>query len=56
MKQKQEGITIVALVVTIIVLLILASITIASLKSDSGIIKEANTAKKAVEMQALKNK
>jgi len=53
MKQNQKGITIVALVVTIVVLLILAAITIGSLKSDNGIIKEANTAKKAVEMQAL---
>lgn len=53
MKQKQEGITIVTLVVTIVVLLILAAITIGSLTSDNGMIKEASSAKKAVERQAL---
>ena len=44
-KVKDAGITMIALVVTIVVLLILASITIGAVTSDSGIIKNANDAK-----------
>ena len=45
-KEKNEsGITLVALVVTIIVLLILAGITIATLFGDNGVIEKAQKAK-----------
>ena len=48
-KTNNSGITIVALVVTIVVLLILASITIGSITGDNGIIKKANESKKDTE-------
>ena len=43
--KNQKGITLIALVVTIIVLLILAGISIAMLTGDNGIITRTNTAK-----------
>ena len=44
-KQKNEkGITLIALVVTIIVLLILAGVTIVTLTGENGILSQANTA------------
>ena len=46
---KNKGITLIALVVTIIVLLILAGITINMLTSDNGIIKKALEAKQETE-------
>lgn len=56
MKTKENGITLIALVVTIIVLIILASISIASLTGDNGIINQANTAKIDTEnSQVLEN-
>ena len=42
--KKEKGITLIALVVTIIVLLILAGVTIATLVGDNGILTEANKA------------
>ena len=44
--KKQEGITLIALVITIIVLLILAAVTINALSGDNGILKRASQAKK----------
>lgn len=44
-RKKQQGVTLIALAVTIIVMLILAGVTIAALTSESGIINQANTAK-----------
>ena len=41
MKNKQRGITLIALVVTLIVLLILAGITITMLFGEHGVIKKA---------------
>ena len=46
-KRKSRGITLVALVVTIIVLLILAGVTITSLLGDEGIISKAQQAANA---------
>ncbi len=46
MNKKSNGITLVALVITIIVLLILAGVTIATLSGDSGILTNAAKAKK----------
>ncbi len=48
-----HGITLMALVVTIIILMILAGVTIASLTGQKGIIKEARTAKEMTEKAAL---
>ncbi len=43
-KKKQNGITLIALVITIIILLILAGITIVTLTGENGILNKANTA------------
>ena len=43
--KKQEGITLIALVITVIVLLILAAVTISALSGDNGILKRATEAK-----------
>lgn len=43
--KNQKGITLVALVITIIILLILAGITIASIGSDNGLFTRAKQAK-----------
>ena len=43
--KKAKGITLIALVITIIVLLILAGVTIATLTGDNGILGKAKTAK-----------
>ena len=43
--KKQKGITLIALVITIIVLLILAAVTINALSGDNGILKRATEAK-----------
>ena len=45
LKEKEEGITLIALVITIIVLIILASVGIAMLTGENGILKKASTAK-----------
>ena len=51
---KNKGITLISLVVTIIVLLILAGITIGTIFNDNGIIKKAQEAANATE-EAAKN-
>ena len=43
--KNAKGITLIALVITIIVLLILAGVTIATLTGDNGILGKANEAK-----------
>ena len=45
MKNNQKGITLVALVITIIVLLILAGVSISSLSGDNGILVRAKDSK-----------
>ena len=47
---KETGITMIALVVTIVVLLILASITIGAVTSENGILRNANDAKEQTEI------
>ena len=47
-KQKEKGITLIALAVTIVVLLILAAITISYVFSDDGLIKKAQEAANAM--------
>ncbi len=48
-KHENKGITLIALVITIIVLLILAGVTIASLSGENGILTRAKEAKIATE-------
>ena len=45
MLEKENGITLVALVVTIVVLIILATVSISAVMGDDGIIKKAQLAK-----------
>ena len=47
--KKEIGITLIALVITIIVLLILAAVTISALTGDNGILKNAASAKQETE-------
>ena len=65
--RNQKGITLIALVITIIVLLILAGVSIAMLTGNNGILTQATNAKKEtanaeaeerinMELQALKGK
>ena len=57
--KNQKGITLIALVVTIVVLLILAGVAIAMLRGDNGILTEATKAsdstKKAEAEEAINN-
>ena len=55
-KDSVTGITIITLAVTIIVLLILAGVTIATLTGDNGILTQATRAKKEVEVAEEKEK
>lgn len=47
--KEKKGITLIALVITIIILLILAGVTIATLTGDNGILKRAQDAKEKTE-------
>ena len=49
MQKNSKGITLIALVITIIVLLILAGVTIATLTGDNGILTQAGNAKEQTE-------
>ncbi len=51
---KQRGITLIALVITIIVLLILAGVSIAMLTGTNGIITQAQKAKMTTELSSYK--
>ena len=55
-KIGSRGITLIALVITIIVLLILAGVTIATLIGDSGILTQAGRAKDQTEKAAIEEK
>ena len=55
MKNNQNGITLVALVITIIVLLILAGVSIAALGGQNGILTKATDAKSLDEIGAAKD-
>ena len=50
LENKNKGITLIALVVTIVILLILAGISIGALTGDNGIINQAHTAKEDTEI------
>ena len=53
---RNKGITLIALVITIIVLLILAGISIAMLSGDNGILQRAGQAKKSSEAEQIKER
>ncbi|MCI8383698.1 MAG: formylglycine-generating enzyme family protein [Clostridia bacterium] len=55
-EKNNKGITLIALVITIIVLLILAGISIATLTGDNGVLTKANTAKVENEKATAKEK
>ena len=55
-REKNKGITLIALVVTIIVLLILAGVSIAMLTGTNGILTQAQNAKKATEEETENEK
>lgn len=48
-QEENSGITLIALVITIIVLLILAGVSIAMLTGDNGILTQASKSKEATE-------
>ena len=50
---KNKGITLIALVITIIVLLILAGISIAMLTGENGILTKADEAKRETRRQEI---
>lgn len=52
-KQREEGITLIALVITIIVLLILAAVSIVILTGDNGILTKASGSKLATEQAEI---
>ena len=52
LRKKEKGITLIALVITIIILLILAGVTIAALSGDNGILKNAAKAKEETEKES----
>ncbi len=56
LKEAQKGITLIALVITIIVLLILAGVSIAMLTGQNGILTQANNAKNETELASAKEK
>ena len=50
---RNKGITLIALVITIIVLLILAGVTIVTLTGENGILTQANNVKEQTEQSEL---
>ena len=55
-KRNNGGITLIALVITIIVLLILAGVTIATLTGENGILTQAQKAKTTTEVAEIKER
>ena len=53
-KNKQEGITLIALIVTIIVLIVLAGVSISMVVGDNGIITQAQRAKEETDLSIRK--
>ena len=56
LKEREKGITLIALVITIIVLLILAGVSIAMLTGENGILKKASDAKETYAISQAKEK
>ena len=55
-KEAQKGITLIALVITIIVLLILAGVSIAMLTGQNGILTQAQNSKTVTENKSAEEK
>ncbi len=55
-KKNTKGITLIALIITIIVLLILAGVTIAALTGENGVLTKSNTAKEETEEKNAEEK
>ena len=55
-KRTERGITLIALVITIVVLLILAGVAIAMLRGENGILSKAESAKEATENKGAEEK
>ena len=53
--KKNKGISMIALIITIIILLILAGVSIAMLSGKNGILNKASTSAEATNKQMLKN-
>ena len=53
--RRKKGITLIALVVTIVIILILAGITVGMVTSDNGILKETKSAKEQAEIDNEKS-
>ncbi len=53
-KNKERGITLIALIITIIILLILAGISIATLTGENGILKKASSAGEQTKIEEYK--
>ena len=51
---REKGITLIALVITIIVLLILAGVSIATLTGDNGILTQSKKSKISTELSSYK--
>lgn len=56
MQKNSKGITLIALVITIIVLLIIAGVTIATLTGDSGILTKTNYVKEKTNKETIKER
>lgn len=56
LKSNGNGITLIALVITIVVLIILSAVTIGSLTGKKGIVTQANLAKKEYEIEDAKER
>ena len=54
--EEEKGITLIALVITIVVLLILAGVSISMLTGNNGILTQAQKSKQATEEAAQKEK
>ena len=54
--KKQEGITLIALVITIIMLLILTAVSIATLTGENGVLTRANKAKEETQITTAEEK
>lgn len=54
MKEKNKGITLIALIITIIILLILSGVTIATLMGNNGLINKTKDAKIKTEIASIK--
>lgn len=55
MFKQEKGITLVALVITIIVLLILAGVSISLVMGDNGVLSQANNAVNSTELASVKD-